>query len=315
MNKSEYFVAAQRQEYMRGLMRRAVAALENVGIRPVLLKGFGLARLYPQPYMRSWGDIDLYVGKADYHKGAAALRKAFPEAALFDSEEDWYKHYNLTFYEPVATAIEMHRISASFMHPRDEKQYSKLEEQGLVQHPIHQTDGEDSWWEPEWKFNVLYVFYHSWEHWTHRSANMRQIQDLAMLLTVGKPDNVTYSELEQYLTQALKALHLTEAWKLYAYLVVNEYNITPSQCPMYTSKVADRAKALKASILQPEPPAPKTPAPKNVLLRKIHTFRQRLREAKRIAQYEPTYARHMVRANIAQSWTRFLRGENTRHWE
>ena len=99
--QTEYFIQAQRQEVLRGLMRRAITALEAVGITPVLLKGFGLARLYEQPYIRAWGDIDLFVGQANYHQGAAALRDAFPEAALFEGEEEHYKHYNLPSTSPL----------------------------------------------------------------------------------------------------------------------------------------------------------------------------------------------------------------------
>lgn len=300
---------------MRALMRRAIAALQNAGIKPVLLKGFGLARLYPVPYMRYWGDIDLFVGKNNYHKGAAALRREFPEAALFDSEKDYYKHYNLTFYQPIATAIEMHRVSAVFMHPRDQRIYDKLENDGLMRNAVQYSDGEDSWSEPEWKFNVLYVFYHSWEHWTHQSATMRQIQDLALLLTNGKPDNVTYQELQNYLRRNLKALHLTEAWKLYAYLLVHDYHLSQEQCPLYDSNVALCAKALKASILHGPDKTEAPTAPKNVLIRKIYTFRLRLKEAKRIGQYEPQWARHYICATMAQSFCRLLRGESTRKWE
>ena len=313
--KQQYMVNAQRQEVMLGMMRKAIAALEKVGIQPVLLKGFGLARLYDRPYMREWGDIDLFVGKADYHKGAAALREAFPDAALFEGEEEYYKHYNLTFYKPFNTAIEMHRVSMSLMHPRDQRLYSRLESEGLVNQRSRYTNDENGWWEPEWKFNVLYVFMHSWEHWTHNSALMRQLEDLALLLTKGKPADESYEALTVYLKKNLKRLHLLQAWRLYAYILVHEYNVPETTCPLYDPSVSLRAQALKTSIEQGRECLPQRTAPKNLLLRKLHTFRQRVKEAKLIARYEPTYARHMVWANIAQSWQRFLRGENTRHWE
>ncbi len=311
----QYYINAQRQEVMLGMMRKAITALEAQGIKPVLLKGFGLARLYDQPYMRSWGDIDIFVGKADYHKGAAALREVFPEAALFDGEEEYYKHYNLTFYKPFNTAIEMHRVSMSLMHPRDQRLYSQLETEGLVRNSVRYTNGEDSWWEPEWKFNVLYVFMHSWEHWTHNTAVMRQLEDLAKLLTNGKPKEESYDALTIYLKKNLRKLYLLQAWKLYAYLLVHEFGVPETICPLYDPKVALTAEALKTSIEQGRECLPKRTAPKSVLLRKMHTFRQRVQEAKLIARYDHIYARHMVWANIAQSWQRFLKGENSRHWE
>lgn len=313
--QTEYFIQAQRQEVLRGLMRRAITALEAAGITPVLLKGFGLARLYEQPYMRAWGDIDLFVGQANYHQGAAALRDAFPEAALFEGEEEHYKHYNLTFYEPFNTSIEMHRVSMAFMHPRDARVYRALEEDGLVKQRVRYSNGEDSWWEPEWKFNVLYVFCHSWEHWTTNTAVMRQLEDLALLITKGRPTEESCETLTAYLKRNLKKLHLLQAWRLYAYILVHELGVPEVDSPLYDARAADRAQALLHSIQFGRPTLPKGKAPKNVVLRKLYTFRQRVREARIIARYEPTYARHKVWATVAQSWARFLRGENTRKWE
>lgn len=314
-NKTEYFIQAQRQEVLRGLMRRAITALEAAGITPVLLKGFGLARLYEQPYMRPWGDIDLFVGKTNYHTGAKALRDAFPEAALFEGEEEHYKHYNLTFYEPFNTSIEMHRVSMAFMHPRDARIYSKLEQEGLVINRYRYSNGEEVWWEPEWKFNVLYVFCHSWEHWTTNTAVMRQLEDIALLLTKGKPEEDSYEALTGYLKKNLPKLHLLQAWRLYAYLLVHEFGVPETICPLYDKRVAVRAQALLHSIRHGRPTLPKGNAPKNVVLRKLYTFRMRVKEAQDIARYEPNYARHKVWATVAQSWARFLRGENTRKWE
>ncbi|MBQ0088948.1 MAG: nucleotidyltransferase family protein, partial [Prevotellaceae bacterium] len=54
------------QQEMKGVLATAWDALSYGGVQPVLLKGFGLAALYPQPYLRQWGDIDIYVGADGY---------------------------------------------------------------------------------------------------------------------------------------------------------------------------------------------------------------------------------------------------------
>ena len=99
-------------------------ALEEAGIRAILMKGAGLAALYPDPSMRQWGDIDLYVGKEQYHPACAAMRKAFPKALKFDEELDHYKHYNLI---ADGVSIEVHRVTMSMTHPIDAKRYEKME--------------------------------------------------------------------------------------------------------------------------------------------------------------------------------------------
>ena len=40
--------------------------LRAKGVEPILLKGWAIARLYPQPALRPYGDIDLFVRRQDY---------------------------------------------------------------------------------------------------------------------------------------------------------------------------------------------------------------------------------------------------------
>ena len=303
------------QQLMRSAMDRSVTALREAGIQPVMMKGFTLARLYAKPYLREWGDVDLFVGKEAYHQGAAALRKAFPEAALFEAEEDHYKHYNITLER---TAVEMHRVSASFPHPRDARIYDALEHDAMVTNVYHYQSGEEDWYEPEWRFDVLFVFFHSWEHFVEsRTAVLRQFCDLALLLSNGKPDEVSYADLETYLKTNLRKLHLLDVWNLYAYIMVHYLGLPESRCPLYTDACREKAEALFNAVLHRPMKRTKahTTAPKNILLRKLYTFRLRWQAAREVARFEPVYARHLVMTTIAQSWERFKRGENTRKWE
>ena len=72
----------QRQTIWLPRIQTAVEALRKAGVEPVLLKGFGLAELYPKPYLRSWGDADIWVGVKNYHAGCKALREAFPDRTV-----------------------------------------------------------------------------------------------------------------------------------------------------------------------------------------------------------------------------------------
>ena len=86
-------------------------ALEKAGIRAVLMKGASLAALYPDPHQRAWGDIDLFVGKEQYHPACAVMRDTFPNALKFDEELDHYKHYNII---ADGISIETHRVTVGF---------------------------------------------------------------------------------------------------------------------------------------------------------------------------------------------------------
>jgi hypothetical protein len=298
------------QEQQLHVRWQATHALNGQGIPVVQIKGFTLARHYPKPYLRSCGDVDIFVGKENYHAGAKVLRDTFPDAPRFDTEEDYFRHYNINV-GPVP--VEMHRVSHSFAHPCDERRYDRLEQESLHRHPLTVKNELGTWLEPEEKFNVLFVFLHSWEHFVTETASIRQFADIAMLLK-----NASSPDLTAYLKRNLRRLHVLEAWQLYAYILVHYLGLKPEACPLYTPRARVRAERLLAYILRikPRKPAEKEgTAPRNVLLRKLYTFRARTRDARFVAQFSPRYARHMVMTNIAQSFVRFLRGQNTRHWE
>lgn len=119
----------QMQAKMGRVLECAWRALTEAGIQPVLMKGAGLAAYYPEPSMRQWSDIDLFVGKAQYHPACAAMRKAFPDAFKFDEELDHYKHYNLI---ADGVSIEIHRVSVALTHPRDIRRYERMERFGMA---------------------------------------------------------------------------------------------------------------------------------------------------------------------------------------
>ncbi len=119
----------QMQAKMQIVLSRAWQALTEAGIQPVLMKGAGLAAYYPEPSMRQWSDIDLFVGKAQYHPACAAMRAAFPNALKFDEELEHYKHYNLI---ADGVSIEIHRVSVALTHPRDIRRYAKMERFGMA---------------------------------------------------------------------------------------------------------------------------------------------------------------------------------------
>lgn len=52
---------------------RALRLLRTAGVEPILIKGWAAARLYPQPALRPYGDVDLLVRPADRARAAAAL--------------------------------------------------------------------------------------------------------------------------------------------------------------------------------------------------------------------------------------------------
>lgn len=296
----------QQQVMLQYILEQAWKALEKAGIKAVLMKGAGLAALYPSPERRTWSDIDLFVGIDQYHPACAVMRDTFPDALKFDEELDHYKHYNLI---ADGVSIEVHRVSMSCQHPIDEKRYARMEREGMSNGERLELNGLEIT-VPEPTFNALFVFMHSWEHMLTKGANVRQLCDLALLLRHYK-DRIDRSRLNRY----LKELHLSDVWQLYAYNLVNGLGLEAGDMPFYSEKAAQRAERLMTDLLAGRMEAPKSQeaAPQGRLARKIFTMRERLTNAKRIARYSPSYARHMTAETVLHGAMRLFAKD--RKWE
>lgn len=304
------------QQEMKGVLATAWNALSNGGVRPVLLKGFGLAALYPQPYLRQWGDIDIYVGADGYHIAAETLRKTFPDSPCFEEEEEYYKHWNICIGN---TAIEAHRVSAILIHPCDMRLWQRLERDAMIHAQEMDIEGMKLRI-PEYRFNSLFVFLHSWHHFTESgSATMKQLCDLALLLhhTSSLLPHTSYLlPLTSYLRHHLHRLRLTQVWKAYAYIMVTYLGLPADQCPLYTPKAAKRGERLFNRILNPVRATSHTATPHtNILLRKLSTLRGKIHDSMQTWPISPIYAIHDIFGKVLEGLGRLLRGELNRKWE
>ena len=304
--KQQCIMSMMQQQTMMPILSKAWTALEEADIHSVLLKGLALAQYYPQPHLRQWGDIDLYVGQKQYHKACAVLRGAFPEAKHPEEEFEFLKHYNFVFGD---TVLEMHRVSMSFAHPRDRKYYEQLEEQYLTKDgPTFEIEGMEIT-TPEDTFNVFFTFLHAWHHFTETGMNMKQLCDVAVLLH-AKRDVIDRVRLREM----LRKLHLMEVWQLFMYIIVNDLGLPQEECPFYTDQCKERAELLFKRILREssarkhEPSKAENPS---YLKRKWITFQSRMADSRMVKPYAPHYARHMAIANILHGIERTIKGSKT----
>lgn len=218
------------QPRLQDLLKTTFTTLQQADLHPVLLKGFGLAELYPRPELRAWGDLDVYVGPDQYHHAAAVLRAAFPNSLHHDKEWEELKHYNFVLPDGL---VEMHRVTVKMEYPNDQRIYYTLEQDATqvanVQHlilrePLITVDI------PEAKFNMLFTFLHAWNHFVDEGLGMKQLCDVFLLArsTYQQLADTHLDSYSDYLVRNLKALHLTQAWQLIGYILV-EYLHLPEQ--------------------------------------------------------------------------------------
>ena len=291
------------QQSMCGILVKAWIALTQADIHPVLLKGFAIAQHYPQPHLRQWGDIDLYVGQKQYHKACEVLRNALPEAKHPEEEFEFLKHYNFVFDN---TVLEMHRVSMAFAHPRDRRYYEQLEECYLTKDGSKCVIEGLSFTLPEETFNIFFVFLHAWHHFIETGMNMKQVCDIAILLH-ARANYIDKERLHEMLTK----LHLLEVWQVMMYMLTQRLGLKQEECPFYTEKSRERAELLFARILREGSArqAEKLNADKvSYLRRKWLTLQSRFADSRLVKPYAPRYARHMLIGDILHGIERTLKG-------
>lgn len=304
--KSACMRTLQQHTRLHFTLAQAWKALKEEGLHAVLMKGAGLAALYPASQNREWGDIDLFVGKDQYHPSCAVMRKTFPNALKFDEELDHYKHYNLI---ADGISIEIHRVSVDLQHPLDSLRYEAIEREGMT-HAVPVTINGLELRVPEPTFNALFVLLHAWEHMMTKGANMRQICDHTLLMH-HYASTIDIPRLKRYLHE----LHLTEVWQLFMAVEVHFLGLPEHEAPFYDPLAIPRAERLVDDLLggrlrTPES-APNTAT--NRFARKWNTMRERIANARRMSIYSPAYARHLVVTIWLHGLSRLFAKD--RHWE
>lgn len=302
--KQQCMMSMVQQNTMMPILTNAWTALVQADIHPVLLKGFALAQYYPQPYLRQWGDIDLYVGQKNYHKGCEVLRGVFPDATHPEEENEDFKHFNFEFGN---TMLEMHRISMEFAHPRDRRYYEQLEEECLTKDgPSYEVVGL-SITTPEDTFNVFFVFLHAWHHFEGTGMNIKQLCDIAVLLH-AKRDVLDRGRLKEMLTK----LHVMEVWLLIMYIIVQHLGLLQEEAPFYTEQCKQRAEMLFERILEEGSSRSRTHVViegVSYMKRKWLTWEMRLDGARIVRPYAPSLARHMIWSAVVHGMERALKGK------
>lgn len=256
-----------RQLRLRQILTSAVTLLREHGIEPVLLKGFSLAMLYPNPNLRQFGDIDLFVGLEDFHQACTLLR-SLPGGYNWGEEVDVGHHYNIEFGN---YPMEIHRVSAEVNDPKEAEVYAAIERDGLYAN-TQRVDFEGLEISiPSKEFMVFFTFYHAWHHFLTSGVGWRQISDVAMALHVyhGQLD---LDKLRQWLT----AMHLMQPWQAFGYLMVEQLGLPESEMPFYDASCRRTAQRLYRNVMEvgnfSRNSKFKLRSPKNKLLRKIHAF-------------------------------------------
>lgn len=286
--------AMMRQQQQLLTLVKVWEALEKEGVRPVLLKGLGLARLYPEPYRRTSSDVDLWVGKGHYDKVTEVIERELDVEWHHESETENERHYN--FNTKQGLVFEIHPQTILFTLPKEKAALEAIELPAMEQAEEFEFEGY-RFRMPEASFNLLFVFMHAWEHFISSGAGMKHLADLAILVGEKPTSGSSLKGREEWLVSALVALNLKEPWEVTGYVVVKAFGLNKEQWPGY--KDTRRTRRLGERLYRRIMEEGLTRKPEELgvhgkWIGKVVTLCSRIRTAMMIAPYSPQYARHFL---------------------
>ena len=143
---------------------------ENEGFANCILKGQGNALLYPDPYMRTPGDIDIYL--------SGGRRKIMKYVDLVCPNQ--VMRYHHVDFPVMKTAIEVHFTPSYMFCPIHNRRMQKWFEEEMGEQCNHRVSLPDGYGEihvPQVSFNVIYILSHLYRHIFTEGIGLRQLLD------------------------------------------------------------------------------------------------------------------------------------------
>ena len=154
---------------------------ENEGFANCILKGQGNALLYPDPYMRTPGDIDIYLA-GGRKRVMQYINKVCPNQVM---------RYHHVDFPVMKTAIEVHFTPSYMFFPIHNSRMQKWFKEVMGEQCNHRVSLPDGYGEihvPQVSFNVIYILSHLHRHIFTEGIGLRQLLDYYFVLVKWHTD-------------------------------------------------------------------------------------------------------------------------------
>ena len=151
---------------------------ESEGFANCILKGQGNALLYPDPYMRTPGDIDIYLS-GGRKKIMKYVDRVCPNQVM---------RYHHVDFPVMKTAIEVHFTPSYMFCPIHNRRMQKWFEEVMGEQCNHRVSLPDGYGEihvPQVSFNVIYILSHLYRHIFTEGIGLRQLLDYYFVICGG----------------------------------------------------------------------------------------------------------------------------------
>lgn len=167
---------------------------ENKGFANCILKGQGNALLYPDPYMRTPGDIDIYLS-GGRRKIMKYVDQVCPNQVM---------RYHHVDFPVMKTAIEVHFTPSYMFYPIHNRRMQKWFEEVMGEQCNHRVSLPDGYGEihvPQVSFNVIYILSHLYRHIFTEGIGLRQLLDYYYVLVKWHTDLTNLTDSNKSLPQ------------------------------------------------------------------------------------------------------------------
>ena len=162
--------------YERHISREAELGdiLKKMGLKGCILKGTGLARLYPEPCRRQCGDIDVWI-----QGSRKALLKAFSDR--FEVSEILYQECKVDIFDDVLVELHFHptKMYDPFCNARFQRWCNRNSPFADRNHGLSE---DEALCYPSALFNAVFCMAHMYRHYLTGGLGIRQMMDYSYVL-------------------------------------------------------------------------------------------------------------------------------------
>lgn len=203
-------------------VRETVDFFEKEGFGTCLLKGQGLAALYPNPMHRMPGDIDLWLTDGR-ERVTEFLRKRFGKV------EAVYHHVDCPMWEDIE--VEVHTTPSWMNCPVTNGTLQRMFDGWKERTAKVTLPGEGEVPVPSDEMNRVYVLLHIYRHLFQEGIGLRQLADYCMVLKKGMDDGERRCMAEQ-----LERLHMTRFATAVMYVMGEVFGLPREMMPVEPSE-------------------------------------------------------------------------------
>lgn len=222
----------QRNTVMNYQSAKVYAAIKAKGYRCCILKGQGNALMYPDAYIRTPGDVDVWM--MEHRNTVREMALSLSDSGQLDSKEI-YKHVEVIMD---GISVELHPVPATLNNPIFDHRLQKwFQKQAHLQcsNVVTLPHGAGEMAMPTNAFNAIYQLCHLYHHYLYEGIGLRQFVDYYFVVTSLRTDkteahNSTSLAALQRELRHLGLWHFAGAvmYVLHKVLALSEYQmITP----------------------------------------------------------------------------------------